>query len=69
MIDDIVRHIKGELKEGMTTSEIYQHAFSLLKKYHAPVAARYSLKQAIIDLGPERHFLSLLASWWNQKDL
>lgn len=53
MIDDITRHIHGELKEGMTTSEIYRHAFSLLKKYHVPFAARYSLKQAIMDLGPE----------------
>lgn len=56
VIDDIVRHIRGELKEGMTTSEIYRHAFSLLKKYHTPFAARYSLKQAILDLGPEGHF-------------
>ncbi|MGE5601378.1 MAG: ATP cone domain-containing protein [Clostridia bacterium] len=56
MIDNIVRHIQGELKEGMTTSEIYRQAFSLLKKYHFPIAARYSLKQAIMDLGPEGHF-------------
>ncbi len=53
MIDDIIRNIQSELKEGMTTSEIYRHAFSLLKKYHVPLAARYSLKQAIMDLGPE----------------
>jgi hypothetical protein len=45
--------IYSELKEGMTTSEIYGHAFSLLKKYHVSLAARYSLKQAIMDLGPE----------------
>lgn len=56
MIDNIVHNIHRELKEGMTTSEIYQHAFSLLKKYQAPIAARYSLKQAIMDLGPEGHF-------------
>ncbi len=56
MIDEIVRHIRGELEEGMTTSEIYRHAFSLLKQHHAPLAARYSLKQAILDLGPEGHF-------------
>lgn len=55
-MDDIIGHIRGELREGMTTSEIYRYAFSLLKKYHAPLAARYSLKQAILDLGPEGHF-------------
>jgi hypothetical protein len=53
MIDNIVGHIESELKDGITTSEIYQHAFSLLKKYRVSVAARYSLKQAIMDLGPE----------------
>lgn len=56
MIDSIVHNIQRGLKEGMTTSEIYRHAFSLLKKYQAPIAARYSLKQAIMDLGPEGHF-------------
>ncbi len=56
MIDDILQHIRTELKEGMATSEIYTHAFALLKKYHPPTAARYSLKQAIMDLGPEGHF-------------
>jgi hypothetical protein len=56
MIDIIVSHIRNELKEGMTTTEIYRHAFSLLKKHHASTAARYSLKQAILDLGPEGHF-------------
>ncbi len=56
IVDDIVKHIQSELKEGMTTSEIYQHAFWLLNKHRAPTAARYSLKQAIMDLGPEGHF-------------
>lgn len=51
-INDIVNHIKDELRDGMTTSEIYRHAFSLLKEYDAPLAARYSLKEAIMDLGP-----------------
>src|SRR5574341_840306 len=55
IIDDIVRHIRIELRDGMTTSEIYRHAFTLLKRDRASVAARYSLKQAIIELGPEGH--------------
>lgn len=54
-VNEIVRHIRIELKDGMTTSEIYNHAFELLKRSHAPMAARYSLKQAIMDLGPEGH--------------
>ena len=43
-------HIQDELKEGMTASEIYRHAFLLLKKQTAPHASRYSLKLAIMDL-------------------
>ncbi|NWG38209.1 hypothetical protein [Nitrososphaera sp.] len=53
VVEDIVNHILGELREGMTTSEIYRHAFSLLKNYHPPLAARYNLKRAIMELGPE----------------
>ena len=56
IIEDIVSHIRGDLRDGMTTSEIYRHAFSLLKKYHPPLAARYSLKRAIMDLGPEGYY-------------
>lgn len=54
-IDEIVNHIRGELRDGMTTSQIYRHAFSLLKKFRPPLAARYSLKRAIMGLGPEGH--------------
>jgi len=51
----ITEHIKGDLKIGMKTSEIHKDAFSLLKKQDFLSAARYSLKQAIMDLGPEGH--------------
>lgn len=52
-IDAILSHIGDELREGATTTEIYAHAFSYLTQHEeAPVAARYSLKRAIFDLGP-----------------
>ncbi|KKU66576.1 MAG: ATP-cone domain protein [Parcubacteria group bacterium GW2011_GWA2_47_16] len=50
--DKIVHHIAGEIEDGMSTSAIYRHAFELLHKFETPVAARYSLKRAIADLGP-----------------
>ena len=50
--DKISRHITGEIKDGMTTSAIYKHAFDLLHKFESPVVARYSLKRAIAELGP-----------------
>jgi len=52
LIDAVVAHVEGELTEGMKTSEIYRRAFSLLRKNDRPVAARYSLKNALMELGP-----------------
>lgn len=51
-ISNVVQEITSQLKEGITTKEIYQQAFELLKQYSKPQAARYKLKQAINDLGP-----------------
>jgi hypothetical protein len=52
VIDEIVEHIVKELKEGMSTSQIYKHAFFLLQKKSKPVATQYSLRRAIMELGP-----------------
>ncbi len=51
-VDDIVNHVALELKDGMSTSQIYKHAFFLLEKKQKPIAFRYSLRRAITDLGP-----------------
>lgn len=48
----IVRNIKNELFDGITTKDIYKKAFQLLKKTSRPTAARYKLKKAILELGP-----------------
>ncbi len=52
LIFEIIGHIERDLREGMTTYDIYKHAFALLKKNHRPFAAQYSLKKAIFELGP-----------------
>lgn len=54
-IEKIVEHVQKELKPGIPTSQIYRHAFSLLRKQEHPIAARYALKQAIRELGPSGH--------------
>lgn len=51
-VEEIVGHIMPELKDGMRTSAIYKHAFSLLKKKRYPAAVRYSLRKAVMELGP-----------------
>ena len=51
-ISAILEHIRGELKDRMTTSAIYHHAFFLLHKIERPAALRYSIKKAVMELGP-----------------
>jgi hypothetical protein len=50
--DSVVAEITAMLVEGMSTRKIYKTAFRILKKISRPVAARYKLKQAIMELGP-----------------
>lgn len=50
--EKISHHIEKELEDGMSTSMIYDHAFFLLDKTAKPLAARYSLKRALAELGP-----------------
>src|SRR3989338_4325988 len=49
----IAARILHELHPGITTEEIYRHAFEMLRKEEEPpIAARYSVKRAVFDLGP-----------------
>lgn len=52
IIKMVIDHLMPEIKDGMRTSEIYKHAFALLKKVKFPIAVRYSLRKAVMDLGP-----------------
>lgn len=52
-IEDIVDQIEKEMKEGTTTHDIYARAFVLLRKHSAPVAVKYSIRRAIMELGPD----------------
>lgn len=52
-IDYVIREVKNELYDGISTKKIYRKAFSLLKASRLrPVGAKYKLKQAIMELGP-----------------
>ncbi len=64
---EITTHIEKDIQDGMHTRDIYEHAFELLKQYNRPAAAQYSLKQAIMQLGPsgfpfERFIAEILKS-------
>lgn len=52
LVQEIVKHIEKDLRDGLRTSDIYAHAFSFLKRYDRPSAAQYSLRKAIGEFGP-----------------
>ena len=51
-IERILEEIGSNLYEGIPTKKIYKTAFSLLKESSRPLAAKYHLKHAIMELGP-----------------
>ena len=50
--EETLSHIEHQLAEGMTTHEIYRRSFEFLDLAQKPIAMRYSLKRAIMELGP-----------------
>lgn len=64
LIKKVKQAIKPHLTEGVTTKEIYHRAFQQLRKLQRTAAARYSLKRAIMELGPSgypfEHFVGEL---------
>ncbi len=48
----VVAHLTGEIFDGMTTNDIYRHAFDLLRSAPRQVAVRYSMRRALGELGP-----------------
>ncbi|NGF56067.1 restriction endonuclease [Parapedobacter sp. SGR-10] len=52
-VEKVFSQIKHKLYDGISTRELYELAFELLKNHRNVYAARYSLKKALRDLGPE----------------
>ncbi len=52
IINQIVNTVRDELYQGISTKEIYNRAFALLKKKKSVFASKYKLKRAIYELGP-----------------
>ncbi len=50
--DAVIALVMNELREGMTTREIYKSAFKHLVEMQRPVAQRYSVRRALLDMGP-----------------
>src|SRR3989344_3561589 len=72
--DRVVSRVLEELRPGMTTEEIYGHAYEMLRREEeTPIAARYSVKRAVFALGPsgfpfEQFFAEVLrAHGWSAR--
>jgi hypothetical protein len=68
IIEQILTKVESEMKDGMPTSEIYGHAFTLLRKHSMPMAIKYSLRRALSELGPdgfpfEKYVARIFQSW------
>lgn len=71
MIDRIVEAVGKEIRDGMTTADIYSRAFKLLHHEARPVAVKYSLRRALTELGPngfpfERFVAEIFKEWGYQ---
>lgn len=51
-IENVVENITPILYNEISSKEIYKKAFAMLKKQNRTSASKYSLKRAILDLGP-----------------
>ncbi|APG59133.1 restriction endonuclease [Christiangramia salexigens] len=51
-VQSIIDIIRDELYQGISTKEIYNRAFALLKNAKTVYASKYKLKNAIYELGP-----------------
>jgi hypothetical protein len=62
IVNQILDKVRDELYQGITTKEIYNRAFAMLKTKQNAFASRYKLKKAIYELGPTgfpfEHFIS-----------
>lgn len=52
LAEEVSGHIEREVVNGMTTDEIYRHAFSILHSKERVTAVRYSLRRSLLALGP-----------------
>ncbi len=51
-IEKVINSVRDELYQGISTTEIYNRVFALLKNKKSHFASKYKLKKAIYELGP-----------------
>ncbi len=72
-IDEIVDEVEATMRDSMTTKEIYTKAFSLIRKHSAPLAAKYSIRRAMMELGPDgfpyERFVARIFRMWGYETM
>lgn len=72
-VNQIIDKVQEELYDGISTKEIYNRAFALLKKKGSYLASKYKLKKAIYELGPTGYpferFISAILKYSGYKTL
>lgn len=67
IVNQILYKVRDEIYQGISTKEIYNRAFALLKKNKSHFASKYKLKKAIYELGPTgfpfEHFISAILKY------
>ncbi len=68
IIEEIVDKVGEEMYDGMPTSEIYSHAFTMLRRHSMSTAIKYSLRRALSELGPdgfpfEKYISKIFQAW------
>ncbi len=51
----IAKEITATVVPGMSSKEVHMRAFALLRRESRPMAARYALRRALLELGPTGH--------------
>ena len=52
LVQKVVEHIVQDVEDGMSTHDIYQKSFALLHHLERPTSVHYSLRRAVMELGP-----------------
>jgi len=69
LIEQVIKKVKSELYDSISTKKIYEMAFKLIRKKSSQSASRYKLKRSILELGPTgfpfENFISELLKFKN----
>ena len=67
-IDEIIDEVEKNMHDGMTTDQIYHQAFALLHRHSHHLAVKYSIRRALIELGPDgfpfEKFVAKVFNFW-----